>query len=77
MEVYIITGPHHCFSYFSASATVHDELGLIYDCSPLVPILWLSSPIYNARSLQILFSRIQPRDSVSAYSSSTLWFIYN
>jgi hypothetical protein len=52
------------------------NLGLFYEYSPLVPILWLPSPISNARCLQISFNRIQPPDIRSAYSSSALWFMY-
>jgi hypothetical protein len=49
------------------------NLGLFYDCSPLDPILWLSSPVSNAHCLQIFFSWVQPPGSRSAYSSSSLW----
>jgi hypothetical protein len=35
------------------------NLGLFYDCSPLVPIWWFSSPISNAHCLQIFFNWIQ------------------
>jgi hypothetical protein len=51
------------------------KFDLLYDCLPLVLILWLSSPISIAHCLQIFFSWIQPRDIKSAYSSSTLWIM--
>jgi hypothetical protein len=48
--------------------------GLFYNCSPLVLIQWLLSPISNAHYLQI-FNWIQPPASRSAYPLSTLWFM--
>jgi hypothetical protein len=61
------------FSSSSAGATGHDEPWSLYDCSLLLPILWLSSPASNAHSLQIFFDWIQTPDSRSASSWSNLW----
>jgi hypothetical protein len=49
------------------------NLCLFYDCSLFVSILWFSSPISNAHCFNIFLGWIQPPDSKSAYSSSTLW----
>jgi hypothetical protein len=51
------------------------NIGLVHDCSPLFPILCLSSQISKAHYLQIFFDWIQPTNSRSTYLSGALWFV--
>jgi hypothetical protein len=71
--------PEYIYTYISSSFSC-TCLGLFYDCSPFSPILWISSSIYNAHYLQIIFNWAPPCDSRSAYWSSTssiYLYIYN
>jgi hypothetical protein len=55
--------------YFLRALQSMMNLGLFYDCSPLAPIVWLSSPVYNTSCLQILSNWNQQPDRRSAHWS--------